>query len=737
MKERLLLLSGVMFLVFVLDGGRAAAEGPLPVSSDVPVTSVQRAYLPLVFQAGPPPSAMEAIDAALEAGQLTPPVALLYRVYAVYDDTRLPGQYRGPVTEADGERTMLELTRDFATLPGDVQRQVFPFLLPPGYAGSWYDLRQSGIAASAVPAAPPPFRADWQSITTTNGKAKVWWHKLRPQDAAAAQLAADMLNNHVWPKLTGLLREPKSDAGGVEYRVDGQAIISGDSGDGKFDVYIVDCQGAGCVHAQNVGYGDCKAVPTFVWINANYIVSRTGVVDTKRLEATVAHEFMHSVMKGYNFKADCGAYTQMGEAWANWAIDDAFPANQTENDYWDRFRAPDYPLFAFTGYEDWVFPYYLTKTHGREVLRDITAATEQHAPLAAVNQGLAVHGGLADVWHEYAVKLWNRSPHDLYQQENQQGLGVYGNPLFIYGRGATRADILHEVELNGAQWVEYVLPARLTGVSNRYFRFAFPDADVRSLGVFNAFPDLPFPPHDDLKVQALAKIAGRSDWEPVADWTQKREKQFCLQLPEEDLEELVLIFSNGQWENPDQEVDAPADWPFKVVASNIACKGWMGSITTHFRDGTRYEVTTATNLRFERRMPDEDDASDGQFYDVQQGNLHWELSGTSGGCQLRGSGDATVKPDDGDVRLNNTTRNTQYIGYGGPIGQTVTASTAYRDCYGGAPTPYTAYWGWWAGHAMPQQAPVVSADGLRIVGQNSQEQGDQSYIWEYNLTAIQ
>jgi hypothetical protein len=49
--------------------------------------------------------------------------------------------------------------------------------------------------------------------------------------------------------------------------------------------------------------------------------------------------------------------------------------------------------------------------------------------------------------------------------------------------------------------------------------------------------------------------------------------------PEERLEELVLIFSNGQWEDPLSPVELPAgSFPYRVVTSNIACKGWTGTI---------------------------------------------------------------------------------------------------------------------------------------------------------------
>ncbi len=745
----------VLFRSALLIGLLWAAQATA-VAAQAPTGSTQaqsgpgRLYLPFVLQPPAPLTAFELIDAAEEAGRLAPHTALLYRVYAAHGDSRLPATYRGAVTEADGERAMIELTRDFLTLPVETQRAAYPFLLPPGYVGSWYDLRRYGGAAVAAaqeaPAAsPPPFRNDWDSVTTANGKAKVWWNKQRPMDAEPAGVIARLLNDHAWPKLTGLLgREPISDAGGREIMWDGKTDIIGDSGDGKFDLYILDCQGA-CPPAQVVPYGACEAAPVLIWFNANGLRDGVGQVNVKKLEAMVSHEFMHALTKSYPKAQGCDEYLKMEEAWGNWAIDYVFPSNQTENEYWDRFRAPDYPLFDFTGYEDWVFPYYLSKTFGDKVIKAISEQMAHHGPLAAVNQGLIQHTGdankgLADIWDDYAVQLWNReAPADLFRRENDQQRGAYGNPLFVYGKGATRADITHEVELNGGQWVDYDLPVQLTGVSNRYYHFTFPDAAVRSLGVFNPFGYPGIPP-DDLKIQALIKITGQADWKPVEDWTKKIEKQFCLQLDEEKVEELVIIFSNTQWETPSREKDAPAELPYKVVASNIACKGWTGSITQHYRytsnSENRYEVTTSTDLRFERRAPDETDASDGQFYDVKQGQLRWELSGSRGNCRLQGSDTDTLQPGQGDVRINNTTRNTQYIGFGGPSGSAPHISTAYSICPSGT-TTFSAGWSWWSGYDfIGQKAPVISKDGLRLEGTNEFTQGNDSWIWEYNLTAI-
>ena len=734
-----LLFCAVGAIMFLAGSARA---------NSVPITEAgapSRTFLPLVSGGSPQialPRSYELIEKARQAGQIDDETALLYKVYAAYEDSRLPAQFRGavPVGLDEGYKVMQEAAARFMDVSPSARQTLFPFFQPPVYVGSWYDRRhfpQSGQEATALtPSAvvDPQFRLGWEHVNTANGKAKVWWHKTRAQDAEVATVVRDLLDNHVWASETNLMngRAPKSDAGVNEVMYDGQVERFGPAGDGKLDVYLLEY---GTTKGQTAPYPPgCEERPVYIILNSLLARGPSGFLNRKYLEAATAHEFLHAILSAGKYAEPCPNYASMEDALANWAIDYVFPANQSENDdYPHRFWAPDYPLFGWVGYEDWVFPYYLSKTYDAGLVRDMANNMADLPPYAAVDAALGLPAGLSDVWHDYAIQLWNRPPWDLYKKQNDTAVGAYGSPLFHWPRGATRSDVVHEVRLGGLQAMEFVLPTQLPALANRYFHFTFPDATVRSVSVFNPFPSVFWPPHGDLKIQALVKVAGR-DWGPVEDWTDAKEKFFCFQFAEERLAELVLVMSNGQWQEPDQVVDSPSR-PMKLVASNIACKGWRGNVSeTHHMELpgiVRHEVLTATDVVFQRDGPG---AENKGFYPTKQGQLHWDYSGQSADCRIRATPtDLTIQPDDGGLYIINTDQG-DLSGVGQATGSAISLATTslFWDCPDGTyEEPGYLIQGW-----MMFEKGRVSPDGMTLAGTYTFSTRDWTRTTQYNFRAI-
>jgi len=177
------------------------ASSSLPLASAAPSDADLTAYLPRVSNyRGTPPSSLELIDAALQRGEITAETALIYKVYVIFSDTRLPARFRGDDRAVvDGDAVKLAKVQ-FDGLSPAAQTVLAPYLIPPIYRGSWED---PVPADGARPLAP----LDCGSVTPDkweylDGKhARVWWKSARrrqPQPGA-----------RVHARHPGLLRCPR------------------------------------------------------------------------------------------------------------------------------------------------------------------------------------------------------------------------------------------------------------------------------------------------------------------------------------------------------------------------------------------------------------------------------------------------------------------------------------------------------------------------------------------------
>lgn len=145
-------------------------------------------------------SSIQLIDEALVSGDIDYETALTYKVFAVFNDPRLPPEFRGNDEGRDGTLIIAELIQSFDTLSQSTQGLLEPFLLTPAQPGSWYELRGSTGSGLVDTQA-----IQWGTVGTQNGKVKIWYH---PADDASgqqrAQTIAGAIDNTIWTKLTRL-----------------------------------------------------------------------------------------------------------------------------------------------------------------------------------------------------------------------------------------------------------------------------------------------------------------------------------------------------------------------------------------------------------------------------------------------------------------------------------------------------------------------------------------------------
>ena len=75
-------------------------------------------------------TSLELITEAVERGELDPDTAVLYRVYAVTDDAKLPARYRGEAPIKDGTPVLRHARSRYDSLRPEIREALRPYLFP-------------------------------------------------------------------------------------------------------------------------------------------------------------------------------------------------------------------------------------------------------------------------------------------------------------------------------------------------------------------------------------------------------------------------------------------------------------------------------------------------------------------------------------------------------------------------------------------------------------------------------
>ncbi len=549
------------------------------------------------------PTSTERIQAAFAAGKITKGEALLYHVYSDLGDDALPSEYRGPAGD-DHETTIFhEIAIAWPTLSPSERAALQPYIVPPAAEGSW--TQEPGFQAQAV---------QWETVSNAN--IKVWWQTKRPEDAAKAAGVLAEMETKIWPELLDYMghdHAPLSDAG-----------YPNSGGDGKYDIYLV-----------HNAPGDDGKKPVLGWVSPledatgrircdetpTYMVLNSRVPLTPAFYSTVAHEFMHSVQFTYAV-GDCLDYRWLMESTSTWVESWLYPKVNGEHGFGAKYLDQLQTSLAEWGYKEprqygsYLFWYYLQHIENMEyAVRDTWDSSEHANSLMAVQTAISGVGGIKEQWAKSALYNWNREPFDEFTELDQ-----------IWAM-ATWKDMAVEV---ADQPISYPVPTALGYMQQDHYHFEVV-AGVGTLTFLNPFAGSG---EEYAKVQALLKINGAWEAQP-RDWTEIARPSFCLDKPEEDVEELVIIITNSNYIDRSHKFEVGDG---TLVASPLGCKGWTGSASAEV---TYFDATftiTVDNMRFDRSESDRPgDRYD--FYDlVETGTATWHVSGMwPGGCPPSGT----------------------------------------------------------------------------------------------------
>ena len=597
------------------------------ISADNPGTSC----INVIYNTGLP-SSFALIAGALHAGTISAETALLYKVYAAFNDARLPVQYKGDDSFIDYVEVLREAYAMAPSLSQAARDILGAFFLPPIYQGSWYSGAAAGASLSrgieslgkARPLDqacnphwplfdnPCPKSDDWASVDGTH--IRVWYTK---KDAAAdmprAQKIAGLLEGAqgAWGKLTTYMaRTPMSDD---EFSYNG--------GDGRLDIILADTGTSNKGLTVRRTAGDTSdAAPVFILIN------RTLPEDIMLFG--VIHELMHAIQHNTKTAQPKAAYLTLMESTAQWAGHVVFyeidPGKKDDQAYLDFYLGRTNEALTFSGdtrfgYGLYLFPLFLANTHATtgKIIRDIWDFTQTEDEIHAIDRALSKRKtDLRATWPKFALMAWNQGPLETDEisfknWDDVQKKPFVGNGLKPPGESVTDTDVT-------ASGTPYVLKADIPSFATRYHHFSFKDPNVRSVAFLNGLNfklveekvktaegatvagDTAYYIEDwtltrGAKVQAIVKKGGV--WQRPEDWSLFPSKTFCREVKNERIEELVLIFSAGDTSAKpfSPQGEAPMLWATDVPCGpgifgiGISCEDGDGGVKTLNGNGIAYE----------------------------------------------------------------------------------------------------------------------------------------------------
>jgi hypothetical protein len=509
---------------------------------------------------GGAPTTFELIEKALADGLIDAETALIYEVFAEFQDARLPAQYQGRDDAFFEGIAIRDAARRFSTLTPATQAILAPFLefpdflfLPssPAQEAPQERARSSTVAANAS-----------HTLELVPGKIIMGWDPnsvlAGVLEEVANQLKAEF-DARIKPKLTTFLGMPVA---------------------GKVFILLSETQG---LPGEEKPSDDCTEAR----------------ITLRKFDPWIlVHELTHALLD-LNFSISACHEPEklwMHEATAHWAQHYVYPpANagreQTAATWF--LTKTERSLSAYDGtprgHEYGAYLWFL-RLAGQEnnpgVVRAIWESAAGVPSLEAIESVLQASGlgGFENQWPKFALDNWNR-------------LASEGGPYRKYydwdklDHKASQHE--YEANLDGTGWQSVMLGYDLPILSADYQRWDFTkDENIRGILLKNdgAGND------PNASIQAIVKIRDQT-WPKAEDWSNEKEHFYCRDKADEDVEEIIVVVSNRSFQ-PGTRIQDQGQ--FGVYYTALPCNDWTGSTTYHKTGPSTGYITSAEgeNLRF-------------------------------------------------------------------------------------------------------------------------------------------
>ncbi len=282
--------------------------------------------------------------------------------------------------------------------------------------------------------------------------------------------------------------------------------------------------------------------------------------DEKGTKTTTVHEFFHCYQFWMNLVYEKPETMWLMEATATWSEHYIYPAWASEHKYDPWFFAKtDHDLLSIAGDHEyalylWYF-FLVQQSQGdpAHVYRALKLGTDNR-----IREAMMELEDFSYMHRDFALWNWNRAPFARYVDD------PLFPPVTPFYKSVKRQTISKNTETS--------YPIALEKGAMTYNMIFFPSEKVRLID----FRPLAFtgPEANSVRgLQALYKVGGEWRYE---DWTGLEKRTFCRELPEENIEMVVLIASNA-------ELKGVANGAVPITTENKCSPGWRGSISVSWQ----------------------------------------------------------------------------------------------------------------------------------------------------------
>ncbi|HSB19013.1 MAG TPA: hypothetical protein VLD85_03280 [Anaeromyxobacteraceae bacterium] len=609
------------------------------------------------------PSSQDLIAQDLQAGVIDYPTSLLYRAYALFGDPRLPAAYQGAGEIVEDRGLFFEAGQ--ATLPAETQAALLPFLARPTDPQSVFNqpagarlvgraVGQPAAAAPSCPAGTDPGGTGWRSEKGTTYPVRVWVKCGADETVDDFDLLnARILVEGIWKPETDLMGPPILDAGGSDA-----------GGDTDIDFYLLGDADAVVRGGDTSGFDDPKtlameidAPPKTGSTSSGFLLLRRERLLNSGFKSDVVHEFFHLLQGAYNsavtFQSVANGsleywYTEASAVWAETRF--ARPTSFTEvhKKRFARYQRSKNSLHrsvdsdsndSLQMYASYIYPFFMEQKEGSaDVIQASWQALTSASGFDQGNQLLQQVFDFTTNFRLFAVENWNADLPGLLTRDKRY---VTWDPNFPDRKKPVLADQQTLSAVVTLQPTVDVAPLRAA-----YYDYPVSGTTLKKV-IFN-FEEIT--QKDGLDIDGLVHIAGM-DWKKN-DYTGQKEAKFCLDQPDQNLKEMLLVLSNHNL--PLDQFDLGN---LRVEASDVPCGySWSGTASSTFG------YTMNANVTF-----DYDDASSTPTLGVflPRGNVSFTADPASGCVVTPGSHD--IAPSEGSLTIDFSTDPPTYQAAGATV----------------------------------------------------------------------
>lgn len=487
------------------------------------------------------PSSLQLIQIGQDMGTLDLNTAWAYRMQALFEPDLLPEPYRSATPIKDADAPLREFFRIRDRLSEQTLLKLRPYLVRPNHPESIFyeDMNQPEESknqgalvpwpANAFAADPSEVRPDMDYNATcfTTDRLLVWAPKKYKSAVKDAIYYLDVRD--MYRKFTRLMGREVIDDYKDLFQRDGANDKVKNGGDARIDIYMVSHAkakrgnfGGMCIPTAFESLGN-----TNVKSSAYILIDRS--IQGDLLGTYLAHELFHAFQ--YSFDALDDSWWH--EATANWAEDfiDKY-WNFEQDDIKHAFNRRKNRLRSLNlenekhEYGIYIYPYFLSKEYGNEVIADIWKACETKSSLDALDE--AVPDGLDESLKRFVLPTVDYGKYKgKIRKPEERNMALYRHHKFkqieIKKPGKPISKEIKIPPLGAA----YIL------VKNKL-------KNPESTPMVR-FDLKPFANNEDLTIQAIIDPKKEARHE---DWTGREERELCQNRTEEKFEEITIVVAN-------------------------------------------------------------------------------------------------------------------------------------------------------------------------------------------------